>query len=42
MSVEEILPGNETTVYKTDSLYIIFPEYSSIETRAQGSSVKIG
>lgn len=31
MSVEEILPGNETTVYKTDSLYIIFPEYSSIE-----------
>ena len=31
MPVEEILPKDHTVTYKTDSLYIIFPEYSSIE-----------
>lgn len=31
MPLEEILPKDHTVTYKTDSLYIIFPEYSSIE-----------
>lgn len=28
---EAIVPGEETTIYKTDSLYIFFPQYSQID-----------
>ena len=31
MPAEEILPGDETVVYDTGTLYIIFPKYSSID-----------
>ncbi len=31
MPVEQILPGDETIIYKTDVVYIFFPEYSEID-----------
>ncbi|WP_044914935.1 hypothetical protein [Butyrivibrio sp. WCE2006] len=31
MSVEEILPGDGTTIYRTDKVYIFFPEYKTVD-----------
>ncbi|WP_026650926.1 hypothetical protein [Butyrivibrio proteoclasticus] len=31
MAVEQILPGEETTIYNTGKAYIIFPKYSEID-----------
>ncbi len=31
MQVSQILPGDETTIYNTGTVYIFFPEYSSVE-----------
>ena len=31
MPVDKIIPGNETTIYNTDKVYIFFPEYSNVE-----------
>ena len=31
MAVEEILPGERTTVYDTGTVYVIFPEYTGVE-----------
>ena len=31
MAADEILPGEETLIYNTGTVYVIFPEYSSIE-----------
>jgi len=31
MPIEEILPGDQTVVYNTGTVYVIFPEYSGIE-----------
>ena len=31
MSTEKILPGDETVVYNTGKVYVIFPEYSDVE-----------
>ena len=30
MAVEQILPGDETTIYNTGIVYVFFPEYSSV------------
>ena len=31
LPIEEILPGDQTVVYNTGTVYVIFPEYSGIE-----------
>lgn len=31
MAVEDILPGDKTTVYNTGTVYVFFPEYSNVE-----------
>ena len=31
MAAEEILPGDQTVIYNTGTVYVIFPEYSTIE-----------
>ena len=31
MPVEQILPGDETLIYRTDKVYVFFPEYTEID-----------
>ena len=40
MPVEQILPGERTTVYKTGEVYVIFPEYSQVELACQSRPSK--
>ena len=40
MPVEQILPGNQTTIYDTGTVYIFFPEYSEISLACENRPSK--